>query len=120
MLRKLLLEVDMEQSVTQVCKGLNLKDCCYTLAKCWDYINETNLSRASRKLWPVEEEDNNAPVEKEHTTSDTFVAALQEISGCSDATVDDVDQWLNVDGEDAGYHIFNDEESVEQLVGDDT
>ena len=45
-----------------------------------------------------------------------FTSILQEILGCSDVAVEDVNQWLNLDAEDVGFQLFNDDEIVSQAL----
>ena len=48
-----------------------------------------------------------------------FTSILQEIPGCSDVAVKDVNQSLNLDAEDVGYQLFNDDEIVSQALNKD-
>ena len=44
---------------------------------------------------------------------------MQEIPGCSDVAVEDDNQWLNLDVEDVGFQLFNDNEIVSQASNKD-
>ena len=41
-----------------------------------------------------------------------FTSILQEIYGCSDVAIEDEYQLLDVDAEDVGFQLFNDDEIV--------
>ena len=48
-----------------------------------------------------------------------FTLILQEIPGCSDVAVEDVNEWLNLDAEDVGFQLFNDDEIVSHALNKD-
>ena len=44
---------------------------------------------------------------------------FQEILGCANVSVGDVNQWLDVDAEDVGFQLFNDDEMVSKMLDKD-
>ena len=44
---------------------------------------------------------------------------MQEIPSCSDVAVEDVNQWLNLDVENVGFQLFNDDEIVSKALNKD-
>lgn len=110
-LRRLLLAEDNEESVIQFAKKLNLKDSCYMLADSWDLLTKENLTKAWNKLWPEnkdteEDADENEPETLENVSE---VAVLcQSVPGFQECDAADVEEWLDIDRNDMGYEILDD------------
>ena len=49
----------------------------------------------------------------------SFTSISQEIPGCSDVAVEDLNQWLDVNAKDVGFQLFNDDEIVSQVLHKD-
>ena len=101
MLRKLLI-LD-ESGVFSACKKFNIKDYCYMLRDAWKCLTQDNLSRAWEKLLVDEEREGGQYELQVDQSAAKFTSILQEIPGCSDVAVEDVNQWLNLDAEDVGF-----------------
>ena len=117
MLRKLLILDESEKGVLSACKKFNIKDCCYMLRDAWKCLTQDNLSRAWEKLLVDEEREEGGQDELQVDQSAAkFISTLQKIPGCSDVAVEDVNQSLNLDAEDVGFQLFNDDEIVSQAL----
>lgn len=101
-------------------KKLNLKDSYYILADSWDLLTKENLTKAWNKLWPENtetKEDNEN--ERETTNHIKDVTKLcQSISGFKNCDETDAAEWLNIDANDQGYEIFNDNVNSVQAYED--
>ena len=119
MLRKLLI-LDESEGVLSACKKFNIKDCCYMLKDAWKCLTQDNLSRAWEKLL-VDKETEEGGQDKLQVDQSAakFTSIAQEILGCSDVAVEDVNQWLNLDAEDVGYQRFNNDKIVCQALNKD-
>ena len=120
MLRKLLILDESEEGVLSACEKFNIKDCCYMLRDAWKCLTQDNLSRTWEKLLVDKEREEGGQDELQVDQSAAkFTSILQEIPGCSDVAVEDVNQWLNLDAEDVGFQLFNDDEIVSQALNKD-
>ena len=120
MLRELLILDELEEGVLSACKKFNIKDCCYMLRDAWKCLTQDNLLRAWEKLLVDEEREEGGQDELQVDQSAAkFTSILQEIPGCSDVAFEDVNQWLNLDAEDVGFQLFNDDEIVSQALNKD-
>lgn len=118
MLRRLLLAEDDAESVVEFSKKLNLKDSCYMLADSWDLLTRENLKKAWNKLWP-EDSGTQEHNENETATADNVkdvTELCQSIPGFQDCDETDAVEWLNIDANDQGYEIFNDDDIVSSVV----
>lgn len=114
-LRRLLLAEDNEESVIQFSKKLNLKDACYMLADSWDLLTKENLKRTWNKLWP--ENQDSEPTTHENPTESLenvreVVALCQSVPGFQECDEADAAEWLNIDKNDMGYEILDDNDIV--------
>ena len=119
MLRKLLILDESEEGVLSACKKYNINDCCYMLRDAWKCLTQDNLSRAWEKLLVDEEREKKGGGQDQLQVDQSaakFASILQEIPGCSDVAVEDVNQWLNLDAEDVGFQLFDNDEIVSQAL----
>ena len=119
MLRKLLITDESEEGVLSACRKFNIKDCCYMLTDAWKCFTQDNLSRAWEKLLVDKEREGRQDKLQVDQCAAKLTSILQEIPGCSDVAVEDVNQRLNLDPEDVGFQLFNNDEIVSQALNKD-
>lgn len=126
LLRKLLLaEENDEERVLDSYKKINLKDCCYMIADSWNMVKSVSLKRAWNKIngtstkeqleleKQAKERESTAEVnedEQELPSVEEFVNMANEIAGCSECDVADMEEWLHCDKNDQGFQIQTDDE----------
>uniref|UniRef100_A0A1B6J5S2 DDE-1 domain-containing protein n=1 Tax=Homalodisca liturata TaxID=320908 RepID=A0A1B6J5S2_9HEMI len=131
LLRKLLLaEENNEERVLDSYKKINLKDYCYMIADSWNMVKSVTLKRAwnringtsTKELLELEKQrlqqitDELADDEELEVTVAEFVKLANNIAGCSEVDVEDMEEWLQSDNADPGFQIMTDNEIAESVM----
>jgi hypothetical protein len=117
-LRRHLLAEDNEESVVQFSKKLNLKDSCYMLADSWDLLTKENLMKAWNKLWPESKQSDDDTDENQSETLESVrevVMLCQSVPGFQECDETDAVEWLDLDKNDMGYEILDDNDIVTSM-----
>lgn len=102
-LLRTLLEKEGEESVIQLLKSINVKHVIYMVASAWEKVTEVALIKSWKKLWPSIQDylDSVSTTEdvglSDECDSEEILHIVQQIDGCSDVDLNDVNDWLQAD-----------------------
>ena len=119
-----LLGAEDAENVVESLRKLTLKHVAELIADAWNDITPQNIRNAWRKLRPALNDTdgndynfidhsnagnitNNSMTDAETSVSEV-VQALRMIPGCEKCDTDDVQAWLNIDSDDEGWEVLND------------
>lgn len=97
-------------------KRFNLRDCIYLAADAWEEIPAFTLKRAWKKI--IGERPEDLPPEKT-PTNQTILEMVNKVPGSPIYSLQDVEEWLQIDTYDLGYEILTDEKLIKQYGDDD-
>ena len=109
-------EDDPELSVVSFWKQLNMKDVMFMITKAWNDVPETTVQASWNKLLvsqDAEELVEEPPVQE-------FLNALEFIPGCGDCDETNVKDWIEMDSNDQGYQIQDDDEIARTITDGST
>nr|CAD7602890.1 unnamed protein product [Timema genevievae] len=110
----LLLAEEGEESVLDLYKKINMKDCCYMIAEAWNQVKNLTMKRAWKRIngtstkeqLELEKQKEKANELEQEVSMDEIVNIAKGISECD---VDDVEEWLLCDTNDQGLQMADDE-----------
>jgi hypothetical protein len=96
-------------------KKLTIKDAIFMVANAWNDVPQTTIA-ASWKQLLSQSITCDTPVE-ESVTIPELKQALGAIQGCEDSDEADIAEWIQLDANDLGYQILNDDEILQVVKG---
>ena len=86
-----LVKEDIDISITEKLKKINVKDVIFWVAEAWNNISENCIQKSWKKLWPSLSYEEDPPVEVDVIE---FLELMHEIPGCEEENEIDLHEWL--------------------------
>ncbi|KAM6459279.1 jerky protein homolog-like [Liasis olivaceus] len=106
-------EIEEGQNMIEKLKCINVKDVAYWVARAWADVRAPTVAKSWKKLLG-EDEDEIMETESTDETEESILPLVQRIPGCEDASLQEVESWMN---EDDQYEITDEE--IVALVNSD-
>ncbi|XP_049645718.1 tigger transposable element-derived protein 2 [Suncus etruscus] len=97
-------------------KNLTVLDAIYEVARAWNMVKSSTITKAWKKLFPGNEEKSGMSVDAGAILAANLATVLQNTEDCNHVDIENIDQWFDSQSNDSSSQALTDNEGADGLT----
>ncbi|XP_015124487.1 jerky protein homolog-like isoform X2 [Diachasma alloeum] len=112
-LLRIALTSDTDHGAPDAIEMISMFDVCHSLAHSWDQVTQRDIRYGWGREFPPSEEHSES-VDSDELSGRHILNLVRALPGCSEATDEDIEEWLNSDARDPEWEMVPPHEDVKE------
>lgn len=110
--------IDEGSNLKMFLKQFTVLDAIYGVAKAWEMVKPTTISKSWKKIIPEIEEEDLLGFEDTPFSASNLASALKDAPDCENVDSENIEEWFAVDCTLPGHVMLSDDEIVKRALGE--